>query len=175
MLYWLKKVLLKKEALFPFIFLIFFIWRQGPVFLNSFQVKGMVIAPRSYEVIAPENGVSSINFPPSNEKVIAIFWATWCGPCKVEMERLKKSMEKNLSLKGKIYAFDPFESPAEIKSFLLKNSYPFIFVNAPYISKLLNVKATPTTVFIKDNVVTLMETGMSIVGIWRAELFLKTH
>lgn len=136
-------------------------------------MKGLEIESKIYSIFLHPKKVSALIFPPENQKVLAIFWASWCGPCKIEMNRLKQSVLNGKIANDKIYAINPFEGFSEIEKFLSKNDYPFIFMNSPDLSRRLNIQVTPSTLFIENNRVSSMESGMSLIGIWRAELFLN--
>ncbi|NOT79054.1 MAG: TlpA family protein disulfide reductase [Bacteriovoracaceae bacterium] len=155
--------LINKSNVFTFAIFAVLIWRQFPVILNNFQ-----------PIFHPSN-ILEVEFPPLNQKAVTIFWATWCGPCKVEMNRLKKSILNKKILSEKVYAINPFEEVSVIKDFLKKNEYPFIFIDAPAIAKKLNIQVTPTTLFVENGKVTTLGSGMSLIGIWRAEWFLDSN
>lgn len=164
---------ISKSNILLIIFLIFIIWRQSPVIINNFESKGTVIESKSYHAIFHPANQAVVEFPPMKQKALAIFWATWCGPCKVEMNRLRNSIFNKKISAEKIYAINPFESVSVIKDFLIKNQYPFIFIDAPEIANKLDIQVTPTSIFVENNKVAVMGSGMSLVGIWRAEWFLS--
>jgi cytochrome c biogenesis protein CcmG/thiol:disulfide interchange protein DsbE len=149
----------------------FLLFQQYPVLKNNFSKTDELINSRELKVINhKENG--SILFPPKDSKAIAIFWASWCKPCKVEMARLKKSVESGAIPKEAIFAINPFETDLEKKRFLAENPYPFTFIEASSLASELGVQVTPTTLFIDKGIITSMSSGMSIWGIWKAEYFL---
>lgn len=108
-------------------------------------------------------------FPPAGGNAIAIFWATWCGPCKLEMNRLRSSVEAGKIPKDRIYAVNPFETRETVQKFLLQEKFPFQFIEAPELIKDLKVEVTPTTLFIESGKITKRSSGLSLVGIWKAE------
>lgn len=168
----LKLWLSKKSNIFTLILLAFVIWRQAPTFMNNQGVKGKVLQTSNYAILNA-NLSGDVPFPPKDSKAIAIFWATWCGPCKVEMNRLQKSVESGKIPQEKIYAINPFEPKETSRKFLIENKYPFTFIDATDVSSALNIEVTPTTIFIDKGVVTSAGSGMSLLGIWRAEFFLN--
>ena len=112
-------------------------------------------------------------FPPDNSNVLILFWATWCPPCKLEMQRLKESVEKSKISSEKIIAINMYEDETTIKNFLKKNPYPFVFLSKTAEDEKLEIFSTPTTLFIKNKKIDSISEGLSLVGIWRAEYFLK--
>lgn len=162
----------KSNLLFAALIL-FFLYKQAPVVFNNFKSEGLKITPVSAPLISESSLASAIDFPPQDTNVLAIFWASWCAPCKVEMKRLQNSIENKKISPDKIFAINPFEDRATIKRFIAKNNYDFVFIEAPRISHELKISATPTTVFFEKGVVSRVSSGMSLLGIWWAQSFLK--
>lgn len=157
------------------VMIIFLFWRIAPQALKNFQSQGTSITSQEFIVLSSSQKISSITFPPPNKKIVSIFWATWCGPCKIEMQRLQKSIDDKIIDAFDIVAINPFESPDEVKVFLKQNKYDFTFIHAPEISALLNITTTPTTILIDDRKIISQSSGMSIIGIWKTENFLNNN
>ncbi len=146
-----------------------FLWYQGPSIMNSLMKEGTRIAPTSYPVLYPA-GKGSVSL--SEGKKVVIFWASWCGPCKIDMKRFKHSVEDRTIAAENIFAINPFETPEEVLKFLETNPYPFTFLDAKPLAQELKITVTPTEVFVENGTVARMSIGMSIIGILRAESFL---
>lgn len=164
---WFKK----KSNILTLIILAYLIYQKGPILIANFQNEGTHIESKEYVILDDQNA-SKISFPPADSKVMAIFWATWCGPCKIEMERLKSSVESGKIPKEKIFAINPFESEDVSRNFLKKNKFPFVFIHAPDIAKKLDIQLTPSTIFIERGHVESISSGLSVIGIWKAEFLL---
>ena len=149
----------------------FIVYKQAPAVLNNFKKEGSTLNSKEYIELRTNK---KINFPSkkANERALAIFWATWCGPCKVEMERLHKSVAEGKLSSDRIYAINPFENEAVIRRFISKGPYNFQFISSPYAARALEVKSTPTTIFLEGHHVESMSSGLSLIGIWRAEQYL---
>jgi thiol-disulfide isomerase/thioredoxin len=163
---------ISKSNLITFVILAFALYMQGPTILKNFQTEGTKLATEEYNQISADGLKGKVLFPPQNLSSMTIFWATWCAPCKLEMQRLKSSVENGKIPKESIFAINPFETTAVVISFLSKNDFPFTFIEAPGVSQRLNISSTPTTLFIEKNEITSMKSGLSFIGIWRAEYFL---
>ena len=163
---------ISKKSNWPFlILLIFVIYQQSGFLIGNSKHEGVKLPSREYQIIDSPN--SFTRFPPSSGTALAIFWATWCAPCKLEMARLSESVKDNKIPAGKIFAINLFDSPEDQRKFQNEKNYPFTYLSASDIGKDLEIQATPTTLFVKDGVVESLSTGLSIIGIWRAEFFLQ--
>jgi thiol-disulfide isomerase/thioredoxin len=77
------------------------------------------------------------------------FWATWCGPCKMEMpdmELLKKSFGDKIEILG----VNEGESPAQVEAFVRENGYSWTFLTDAdrRVGDQYRVSGYPTSVFI---------------------------
>jgi cytochrome c biogenesis protein CcmG/thiol:disulfide interchange protein DsbE len=168
----MKDFLKNKSNLFTLLVVVFVLWRQIPQVIKSFEAEGVKLESKTYSVISSTGELKEVIFPPLNKRALTIFWATWCGPCKIEMDRLQTSIKEGKISGSKIIAINPFEDRPDIKKFLSRHNYNFTFIDAPEVAKILNVEVTPTTVFFDKGKITSHSTGMSITGIWKAENFL---
>lgn len=166
----MKKYFSWSNLFFAVIVLFVFV-QQAPVVFHNFQQAGQRLEPRQVEVFWPKNR-QDLEFPPQNQNSLVIFWSTTCAPCKLEMSRLKNSVESGKISEKDIFAVNLFESLETSRRFLRKNNYPFTFIHAPEVVEELGVRVTPTNVFLEGNQVLKMSSGMSITGIWSAESFL---
>jgi cytochrome c biogenesis protein CcmG, thiol:disulfide interchange protein DsbE len=112
-------------------------------------------------------------FPHSTGPSIVIYWASWCAPCKLEMARLKSSVESGSIPGSRVYAVNIFEPLKTITDFLKTNKYPFKFVNGGRAEEIFKITATPTTVILIDSKIYSVSEGLSLVGIWKTEYLFR--
>ena len=155
----------KLSNLITIAIVIFALYQLVPRTLRNLDYEGQELKAAVATTI-PEQ--VSFNFPPAGKSIV-IFWATWCAPCKLEMNRLKTSVEAGKIPKDKIFALNPFETRETILKFLKTEKYPFIFIEAPEFTQAAHVEATPTTLFMEGNKILSRSSGLSLTGIWRAE------
>lgn len=166
----MKKILNLKNLLF-FAGIVYLGITSLPRIISNFSNEGQSVEGQEYQIIETGISVKKLIFP-SQQRSITIFWATWCAPCKLEMARLSKSVQNGAIPSGSIIAINPFESTDTVRSFLKKESFPFTFIEDRGISQALNVNTTPTTLFIEDKKILSLSSGLSLIGIWKAERFL---
>lgn len=113
-----------------------------------------------------------ISFPPKG-KFALIVWSTTCPPCRLEMKRLKSSIENKNIEADKIFALNPYENRKIIQKFLKKNPFPFQFINVPGLVQQLDVTGTPTVAWFEGEKLVYKKTGVSLTGVFRLENFLN--
>lgn len=166
---WLKK---NKAHVFGYlVFLVVFFTLHGERIINNFKSEGLEISSKTYQSLDSK----TYSFPIDQKNTILLFWATWCTPCKVEMDRLKRSVESGAIKGDSIFLLNPFEEKEAMVTHLKKYPYPFIFLidEENSVSKKLNITQTPTMLFLQGNHIKRMSSGISLTGIYQAESFLK--
>lgn len=150
---------------------IFFLLNKAPIVSNNFKLEKKSLSNKSVQNIQTRE---TLTFPPPSRS-IAIFWSTTCAPCKLEMKRLKSSVESGKISKNQIFAINPFEANDVITKFLEKSPYPFTFIDDPDTAFEVKVRATPTILFLDGVKVESANSGISLTGIFGAENFLKVR
>ena len=80
--------------------------------------------------------------------VVLNFWATWCGPCRLEMPELVKAADANQDLV--VLAADVQEARAPVEDFAteFKMNLPIVLDKDGKVRSLYRVPGLPTTYFI---------------------------
>lgn len=78
--------------------------------------------------------------------VVLNLWASWCGPCRMELPDFQKFYDKH-SKDGtlSIWAVDAEESPARVQKFLNDKSYTFPILMDPKAFARFGIDGIPTT------------------------------
>lgn len=167
----MKKWISKKSNWVFLLVIMFVVFQQVSLKIQNSKQEGIKLSFQEYPRVDRPGLMAA--FPPKSGPALAIFWATWCAPCKLEMARLSESVKSNKIPEGKVFAINLFDSPVEQRKFQTEKNYPFIYISAFELGKELGIQATPTTLLVKDGVVKSLSTGLSIFGIWKAEAFLN--
>ena len=88
--------------------------------------------------------------------VMLNFWASWCGPCRQEMPLLDQMHKRYSSLGFTLLGVNVEENTTDAEKWLSQTpvTFPVLFDKENKVSKLYDVNAMPSTVFIdrKGNV-----------------------
>lgn len=160
----------KGQLLASLVLIALFSYLHIPTFFKNTENEGKKIISRPYAVF---NKSEIMTFPFENSNSVAIFWASWCAPCKLEMARLKSSVEAGKIPKENIFAINPFENRVEILKFINQNSYPFAFIEAPELSSELQIDRTPTILLFEKDKIKSISSGISLLTVWKAEWLFK--
>ncbi|QNG60445.1 TlpA family protein disulfide reductase [Bacillus sp. PAMC26568] len=91
--------------------------------------------------------------PPYDQPVIINFWASWCGPCKMEAPDLVRLSEKYQD-QVKIYAINMTNQDSEEGAYMFAKDYGFRFPvlldKTGDAAALFRVAAVPTTFFVNE-------------------------
>ena len=106
--------------------------------------------------------MQQMDFPTQSQ--VVVFWATWCGPCEVELERLQAMIERGELSAGQVLAISSFEDPAMVLDHVQKMGWTFsVAVDVDgVVARSYQVRGTPTlVVFDSDRRVLWRTTGVS--------------
>jgi len=114
-----------------------------------------------------------IEFPTDEAKTIYVFWATWCGPCHIQLAQFDKAVKAGGLKPDQIVAVSLDKSKEDLKKFLIEKKYAFkTFQSSQDQSWMdLNVKVTPSVAFVENRKVVNFFTGISPLSVYRAKKF----
>jgi len=94
--------------------------------------------------------------------VLINFWATWCGPCRMEMPFLQQIYDEWQGKGLVLLAINIGESPSQIAEFMQSQwlSLPVLLDGEGNIAVMYNVRAIPITFFIdRDGIIQDVKVG----------------
>lgn len=132
---------------------------------------------RSYP--APDFRLASLDGdmigPPdyAGDVVLVEFWATWCGPCRLQA-RFLEELHTELGGQGVHFlAIDSGEDEATVREFVARNPFPYPVLLDPdsSLSSRYQVYGLPTVMIVdRQGAISFMETGVSDVPTLRKAL-----
>ena len=145
--------------------------KQAPTIIENLKKENTKIYPVAVQNLSTKEKT----LYPTENKTILIMWATWCSPCKVEMERIQSSINDNKISSDQVYAMNLFEDDHVSLRFIKKSKYRFNFLsqNKKLIQD-LGAKVTPTTYLFDRTSIKKASSGISIIGIYQLENFLSS-
>jgi len=96
------------------------------------------------------------------KNVILNFWATWCGPCRIEIPAFKEIHDKYSDSGTVIVAVNCLDNPDSALLYATTNGMDFVIPLDPrgVVSDLYNIRGMPTTYFINEKgVITSIKIG----------------
>ncbi len=153
---------MKNKKIFNTIFfavMVYALYLRLPTILSHFSFQDKKIPVLTVKTMNPDNTVTI-----ANQRYVLVFWATWCGPCEVELKRINEMiMEKKLNPQS-VIAIASHEDINLIEETVKKNKYlfPIGLDTDGKISNYFKISATPTVVFIDENqTINWMTSGIS--------------
>jgi thiol-disulfide isomerase/thioredoxin len=94
--------------------------------------------------------------------VLLNFWATWCGPCRIEMPFLQTIYEKWTGKDLVLLAVNLQEDPGKVRAFIedAGYSFPILLTSGNEVPLSYNIRGIPATFFIDaDGVIRDIKVG----------------
>ncbi len=101
------------------------------------------------------------------------FWATWCGPCRVEMPEIEAIHQQYKDKDVVVLGVDILETEGEVRQFVVEGGYNWTFVmdTTGEVTNSYQVVAIPTSFFIdKEGIIRAVSVGAMTKGAMEARL-----
>jgi peroxiredoxin len=134
-------------------------WMRAGALCSALVVSSLVSASSAVAptFTLPSRAGDNVSLEQLKGKVVMLnFWASWCGPCRTEMPLLEQMHKRYSSLGFTMVGVNVEANTADAERWLKDTpvSFPVLFDRESKVSKLYDVSAMPSTVFIdrKGNV-----------------------
>lgn len=105
-----------------------------------------------------------------------IFWATWCGPCTLELKRINNAVINKEIDPRYIYAVNMGEETTLVNAEFAKRQYKFqsYYDFDKNLARQLQIEVTPTVLFIDEKqTLKWISSGISPTLVYRIQNFLE--
>ncbi len=128
--------------------LAYLVLQRVPSWIEMYRSQGKQ-APASVAVDFENKPVEILN----SQKKVVIFWATWCGPCEIELSRINKMIQDRKIKPEQVIAISSRETAQEVQAAIQQRKYLFTNLLDPrgIVADEFQVQATPTLVLIDEN------------------------
>lgn len=143
---------------------------RAPGMLENFNREGTAFA----EPIRLQTVEGALVSVPADRKLLVIVWATWCGPCEVELSRVAKLVEAGTLGRDDVLAVSTGEPAELVRQAVLERGYDFPVAADPLglLAEALGLRGTPTSVlFAESGRIDWLSTGLSPSLEWRVRSF----
>lgn len=155
-----------------FIFIGYALYLKIPSVLTHFKHQDQKASDFTVKMINGED----YNLASVNKNTVIVFWATWCGPCEIELKRINKMVMDRKIQPSDVLAISSNEEESIVREKAKRENYLFnigLDTNGSVSAK-FEVSATPTIIFIdKKKIITWMTAGVSPTLEYRINSFLK--
>lgn len=143
-----------------------------PGMIDYFKMQGK---PAPQIEVEPLEASSQIHI--AGAKKVLVFWATWCGPCEVELGRINRLIKNGEIRAQDVLAIVPQESRNVVLRSVQERGYQMPVALDPQgiTSRNFNVAGTPTVALLEeDGRMRWVTSGLSPSLEWRIKEFLST-
>ena len=128
-------------------------WMRGALLAGALATTSLVGASASMAptFALPSRSGDTVSLAQLKGKVVMLnFWASWCGPCRQEMPLLDQMHKRYSALGFTLVGVNVDADSKDAEAWLSKTpvSFPVLFDRESKVSKLYDVSAMPSTVFI---------------------------
>lgn len=124
------------------------LYQRVPTIIEMFQRQGQKAPPVKVQTL--DGAQLSL---PLSQKHLLVFWATWCGPCKMELARINSMIKAGTLSPDKVVAVSSSEDLETVRRFARENDYRFTVAIDPdgISARQFKVSGTPTLLLINES------------------------
>ncbi len=127
-------------------------WLAAALGLAAGNAQGaLATAAKAPDFTLPTIGGTNLRLQEQRGRVVMVnFWATWCGPCRVEMPHLNRLYDKYRNSGFVLLGVNIDEEPRKAADLAAKLGlrFPVLFDAEKKVSRLYDLSAMPSTVLI---------------------------
>lgn len=155
---WTLKVL-------PWLLIAVLLAQRIQIYQKEHSQAGRTVNEFGVQVLSRVGDWDSTRIDLTSGKRILVFWATWCGPCQLELYRLNALVKDGTIAGDKILAISSLEDPKLVSKTASERGYLFPIAIDPtgVVAERFQVSATPTTVFLDGIKIDKISTGMTLM------------
>ncbi len=149
------------------VILLYFLINKAPGLFEQHKLQGTKLNP----ILMGERFI-----PTPKAKSVLVFWASWCGPCTIELNRIQKAINEREITSNNIFAVNMGDEENLVNKVVTERKYtmPIVLDKNGALANKVNVQGTPTISFIDENgVIVWLSTGLSPTLIYRIKKFLN--
>ncbi|MCC7441511.1 MAG: TlpA family protein disulfide reductase [Bdellovibrionales bacterium] len=156
----------------PWVLLLAVVGLQAPRWIKLYRMEGQSVGVPAAS--APAAGTLEQALGEPRSKVL-VFWASWCGPCTIELKRFASAVRDGDLDAGRVIAVSTDDDPRAYERAVRERGYPFrTFLDGAGLARRLGVEATPTVLHLSaEGRVEYATSGLSLLGVMRARGFLQ--
>ncbi len=126
-------------------------WLAAALGLAAADADAMPAASKAPDFTLPAIGGTNLRLQEQRGRVVMVnFWATWCGPCRVEMPHLNRLYDKYRDAGFVLLGVNIDDEPRKAAEFAsrLGLRFPVLWDADKKVSRLYDLAAMPSTVLI---------------------------
>ncbi len=171
-LYFIPRVMLKKSEklsvrifeklnrILPYLIIAYLVWTWMPQAWRHYRFQQ---SPSPAFLVETLDG-SRIDATLTSRPMLIVFWATWCGPCTLELKRIQRLIKNNDVPRDSVLAITSEQDVESVRETVKARGYTFEvgLDRDGAISEHFEVTQTPTLVVVgKEDKVEWMTSGLS--------------
>ncbi len=111
----------------------------------------------------------------SQSRQVIILWASWCGPCEVQLQLFEAAVHAGLLPAEQVFAVNIGEDLKVVQDFVREHpvSYQTLVATEAWVEAAVGLQATPTVLHLTNwSLIEHISTGLNTFGVLRSQRFL---